>query len=229
MLDAPADDPGIFATMSTMRAMRRLRPDPVPMDLVRRVIEAGTWAPSGQNTQPWAFVVVTDRETKQFVQQRYHAALVERLGPVLPKPDDHSATARSFRAAVHLAEHLNEAPVLLFVCGRRDWPFVIPADQRVGKAPPSYGSIYPCVENVLLACRALGLGASLTTLHALFEDALCASLEIPAEYGVVAMIPIGYPLGRFGPVRRRPQADVTYYGRWGRSTESVTDSFPSCD
>jgi nitroreductase len=215
--------------MSTMRAMRRLRPDPVPMDVVRRVIEAGTWAPSGQNTQPWTFVVVVDRDTKKSVQKRYHAALVERLGPALPKPDDDSATARSFRAAVHLAEHLHDAPVLPFVCGKRDWPFVIPADERVGKAPPSYGSIYPCVENVLLACRALGLGASLTTLHALFEDDLRARLEIPDGHGVVAMIPIGYPLGRFGTVRRRPVSQVTFYGHWGRRAEPAPDSFPSSD
>lgn len=220
MADSSAgDDPGVFATMRTMRAMRRLRSDPVPMELIHRVIEAGTWAPSGQNTQPWSFVVVDDADTKGFVQERYHAAMIERLGPVLPKPGDESPTARSFRAAVHLAEHLHEAPVLLFLCGKRDWPFVVPADKRIGKAPPSYGSVYPCVENVLLACRALGLGASLTTLHALFEDDLCARLEIPETHGVVAMIPIGYPAGRFGPVRRRPVADVTFLGRWGKRRE----------
>ena len=111
-------------------------------------------------------------------------------------------------------------PVLLLVCGKRDWPFAVPTEQRVGHAPPSYGSVYPCVQNILLACRALGLGATLTTMHQMFEAELHEHFEIPQSHGVVAMIPIGYPLGRFGPVTRKPIAEVAFSRRWGQAIDA---------
>jgi nitroreductase len=141
--------------------------------------------------------------------------MLHRFGLLQPKPEDRSPQARMTRAAVHLAEHLHEVPVLLLVCGRRDWPTAIPKDRREGKAPPSYGSIYPCVQNILLACRGLGLGATLTTMHQFFEDELHERFAIPQEYGVVGLIPIGYPQGKFGPISRRPVADVTHFDQWG--------------
>ena len=85
----------------------------------------------------------------------------------------------------------------------------------MGKAPPSYGSVYPAVQNLLIACRARGLGASLTTAHQMFEAELLEHLGIPEDYGVVASIPIGYPEGRFGPVTRTPVGTVTHFDRWG--------------
>ena len=88
----------------------------------------------------------------------------------------------------------------------------------MGKAPPSYGSLYPCIQNILLACRALGLGASLTTMHAIFEDELAQHLGVPDDYGMVAIIPIGYPRGKFGGVSRRPIEELTYYDRWGKAS-----------
>ena len=211
------DDPRLFETMFSMRSMRRLAPDPVPEHLIRQVLEAGTQAPNGQNTQPWAFLVIRDEEDKRFFAERYQRVMHERIRSGPPPREDTSQRARNGRAAWYLAHHLHAVPVLLLVCGKRDWPFVVPDDERVGLAPPSYGSVYPCVQNILLACRALGLGATLTTLHQLFEDELHAHFDIPADYGVVASIPIGYPLGRFGTVTRRPVHEVAYDGRWGRS------------
>ncbi|MBT6274581.1 MAG: nitroreductase family protein, partial [Chromatiales bacterium] len=123
--------------------------------------------------------------------------------------------ARTGRAAWHLSQHMHEAPVLLLVCGKRDWPFLVPAEERVGLAPPSYGSVYPCVQNILLTCRALGLGATLTTLHQLFQPELHERFGIPDDIGVVSMIPIGYPLGNFGPMTRRPVEEVAHQGKWG--------------
>ena len=111
-----------------------------------------------------------------------------------------------------------EVPLLILACGKRDWPFAVPEDMRVGLAPPSYGSVYPAVQNLLLACRGLGLGASLTTLHQMFESELHDYFGIPDDYGVVASIPIGFPKGNFGPVRRRPVAIKTHRERW-RSAE----------
>jgi nitroreductase len=209
-------DVGLFEVMYTMRAMRRLKPDPVPPELIQKVLEAGTQAPSGQNTQPWAFVIVSDPETKEFIGERYHRGMLERFGKFWPPPEGvDSPMVRNFRAAMHLAEQMHEVPVLLVVCGLRDWPAAVPEENRTGKAPPSYGSVYPCIQNILLACRGLGLGASLTTTHMLFEDELAERLGVPEEYGMVAIIPIGFPRGRFGPVSRRPASELTHYDRWG--------------
>ena len=205
----------LFEIIDTTRSMRRLKPDPVPDALVEHIIAAGTKAPSGQNTQPWAFLVVRDATAKRWIQEHYFAVMQRAMGDRRPSPNDRSPAARNMRAAVHLAEHLHEAPVLLLVCGKRDWPFAVAAENRKGLAPPSYGSTFPAVQNILLACRALGLGATLTTLHQMFEAALCERFGIPETHGVAALIPIGYPLGRFGPVRRRPPSEVTHLDRWG--------------
>ena len=209
------DDRNLFEIIDTTRSMRRLKPDPVPDEAIERVVSAGTKAPSGQNTQPWAFVVVRDEDAKRFLQQRYQTVMEQAMGDHMPAPDDGSPRARTMRAAWHLAVHLHEAPVLLLVCGERDWPFGVEPEDRKGLAPPSYGSTFPAVQNILLACRALGLGATLTTLHQMFEVELRERLGIPDTHGVVAMIPIGYPVGRFGPVRRRPVREVTHLDHWG--------------
>ena len=210
-----SDEPGIFEVMHSMRAMRRLKPDPVPDEVLHQVLDSAIRAPSGQNTQPWAFVVLRDAEKREFFGSRYGYWIHKLMGDRIPAEDDDSPAARSMRAAVHIADHMSEAPVIILACGKRDWPFRVPKERRVGLAPPSYGSIYPAVENLLLACRALGLGASLTTTHQMFEDELIEHLGIPDTFGVVAAIPIGYPMGNFGPVRRKPVGTVTHFDAWG--------------
>ena len=210
-------EPGVFEIINTTRSIKRLRPDPVPLELIRRVLDAGTKAPSGVNTQPWQFVVVQNDETKKFIQERYlHFANQRFLALVESLEGDNSPHTRMLRTVLYLAEHLHEAPVLLFVCGHRDWPATVPAEKRTGKAPPPYGSIYPCAQNILLACRALGLGASLTTIHQMFEDELHKRLGVPQDVAIVALIPIGFPKGKFGPVSRTPAEELTYFDDWGK-------------
>jgi len=205
-----------FELVRNMRAMRRLKPDPVPPHVLRQVLDAGVHAPSGMNTQPWAFLVVQGQASKRFLGEQYKNAMHERFGDVFrADPEDRSPRARMLRAVHHQIEHLAESPVLLLVCGKRDWPFAVPPEKRVGPAPPNYGAVYPCIQNILLACRDLGLGATLTTMHQVFEAELTREFEIPEEYGVVAMIPIGYPQGRFGGVTRIPAEECTYFDRWG--------------
>jgi nitroreductase len=235
----------IFEIMYSLRAMRRLKPDPVPEALIWKVVEAGTQAPSGGNSQPWRFVVVQDPQLKRFIQERYRAALSLYLragadaatcranaaaardqatadtaksaaatsSGAAPSP----AAARRARVAVaanHLADHLHEAPILLFVCLMpRDLPLL---GDRPHRGPAIYASIFPAVQNVLLACRALGLGATLTTLHLLHEDEIKERLGIPTEVETVALLPIGYPVGRFGPTTRKPPEEVTYWDGWNQ-------------
>jgi len=209
------DNPRFFDLIGNVRAMRRLKPDPVPHDLLMKVLNAGVKAPSGMNSQPWSFLVLRAPDEKQWFADRYKAAIESRFGGSdLPSEDD-SPMARQFRALRYQMEHMHEFPLLVIVCGLRDWPFKVPQDERVGLAPPNYGAIYPCVQNILLACRAVGLGAALTTMHQVFEEELMERFQIPVEYGVVVTMPIGYPMGRFGPVRRRPAEELTYFDRWG--------------
>lgn len=209
------DDAGFFDLVGSVRAMRRLKPDPVPEELIFKVLNAGVMAPSGQNLQPWEFVLVDDPEKKQWFAERYRSAMLERFGISPDQVEGRSdKLARQLKAVLYQMEHMAEVPYLLFVCGERDWPFKVAEKDRVGLAPPNYGAVYPCVQNILLACRAVGLGAALTTMHQVFEDELHEYLGIPLEYGVVVTMPIGWPMGNFGPVKRIPAEKKTHRNHW---------------
>lgn len=216
-MDTLDTNPCFFDLVSNMRAMRRLKPDPVPDALIDKVLEAGVQAPSGMNTQPWAFVVLREAGGKKWFADHYKAAIESRFGAINNTIESNSKMARQTRALNYQIEHMHEFPVLLIVCGKRDWPFKVPEHERIGDAPPNYGAIYPCVQNILLACRAVGLGAALTNMQQLFEAELQERFSIPNEYGVVVTIPIGYPIGNFGPVNRKPASEATYYDTWGNT------------
>lgn len=214
MTDALSDIP-FFELVGNVRAMRRLEPRPVPRALLRKVLDAGVKAPSGMNTQPWSFLVIEDVEGKSWFRDHYRHAIETRFAGFDWEGLDDSPHGRTLSALRWQMEHLDEVPMILIVCGKRDWPFRVPEHERKGLAPPNYGAIYPCVQNILLACRALGLGAALTTMHQVFEDELMQRFGIPEEWGVVVSMPIGFPKGNFGPVTRKPAEQVTYFDRWG--------------
>jgi nitroreductase len=196
--------------------MRRLKPDPVPDEVLYRILDAGIRAPSGGNTQHWRFVVVKDPQVKQQVQQVYQKGWSEVQAMYRTRTAPEHMAEGKFRrlldAAAHLAEHLAEAPVLLFAC-LKERP--MPPQLAVKLARLSGSSIYPAVQNILLACRALGLGATLTTVCSLHDDELKPILRLPADLSTYALIPIGYPLGKFGPVQRLAVEEVTCVDRWG--------------
>jgi len=217
--------PEFFDLVGNVRAMRRLKPDPVPRELLFKVLNAGVQAASGQNLQPWEFVVVEDVERKRWFADRYAEAIESRFS--VSRADiaaGDSKLDRQLQAVLYQIDHMHETPYLVLACGLRDWPFKVPPEQRVGLAPPNYGAVYPCVQNILLACRAVGLGAALTTMHQVFEDELHEYFGIPEDYGVVVTIPIGWPMGNFGPVRRIPAEQKTHLNRWGRRVQSREDS-----
>ena len=211
MTDDPATTADLFEIMRTTRSMRRLKPDPVPDALIRKILEAGVCAPSGGNMQHWRFLVVRDPAIKQAVAVHYKRAWDEIVGPRYrasePAPGmDREQFLRTLAASEHLAAHIHEAPVWIVPCLRGD-----PPTRTAG------ASIYPAVQNMLLATRALGLGTTLTTLYLSFEKEAEAALGLPAGWHSYAILPIGYPRGRFGPVRRVALSDVVFRDRWDRA------------
>ncbi len=208
----------LFHIMKTMRPMRRLKPDDVPQEIIEEILDAACYAPNSLNTQPYSFLVARDAKVKSFFGEKYHEAMHTRFQKYAPPEDENTSFARNFRTAMAFGKHMPDVPVLLFICGERDWPLATPEEARIGLAPPSFGSVYPCVQNILLGCRAKGLGASLTTMHQVFEAELIELLGIPETHGIVAVIPIGYPKGKFGPLTRKPSNEITYFERWGQNS-----------
>lgn len=195
-IDRLGEDVGLFDAIRTARHIRRLMPDPVPRALVRKVCEAGTFAPSGGNRQPWIFVAVMDPERRAFVAERYRKTFLGYIAPAREAaraPGYPQAKRRNMNAAIYLAEHLHEVPVHLFIAG---W-------KRRGEAQTQ--ALFPAIQNILLACRAVGLGASLTTAHRAFADEIDTYLGLSPDTPSCAMLPIGWPIGRYG---RPPRVSV---------------------
>lgn len=192
----------VFEAINTTRAMRRLKPDPVPDEHLWTILDAAIKAPSGGNAQPWNFIVVRDPETKRKIGEYYRDAWNQSYGGPGRALRERPGMAGVYRSAEHLAHHLAEAPVLIIVT------------TRAGGNPLAGASIYPAVQNLMLAARALGLGTTLTTLHKLHEREVKELLGIPEQVETMALIPVGWPKGRFGTPPRLPVDKVVYWERW---------------
>jgi len=216
----------LYQALRTTRAVRKLRSDPIPDAVLHRVLEAATWAPSGGNRQPWRIVAVRAAETKQAFQRLYqgswrgYSAPLRAAAAKLPQPAPESnRTLRNLAAGDYLADHLHEAPVILVFCF--DPQQLAVTDARLGRLSVVGGaSIYPAVQNTLLACRAEGLGCVLTTMLCQFEAELRPWIELPEGWGTAAFVPIGYPVGsahgRDGaPVSRQPVEQMVFGERFG--------------
>lgn len=201
----------LFEAIYTTRSMRRLKPDPVAPQVVMKIIEAATMGPSGSNRQPWRWVVVTEKETRDLVGAGYVKAWDRYLSPdarALLDQHPESPQARILKSARYLAHHIAEAPVLIFACVKL---YSDPA--RRGQ--PMVNALFPAIQNLCLAARAWGLGTCITQMHRMFGAEIDQRLAIPPEYANVALIPVGYPKGRWDRPQRRPAAEVTYWERWG--------------
>jgi len=213
MSESPNDQAraDLFEVMSTCRAMRRLRPDPVPDAVVRRLIEAANFAPSGRNLQRARWIVVRDLEQRRRIGDLNRSASIdhataERDAGLDLAHHDREHRRRMWDAVLWQAEHMHEAPVIIVACCIMDDP---------GQDPGRYASsIWPGVQNLLLAARASGLGAVPTTYALAHRDQIEAVLELPDHVRAQAVIPVGFPLGRFGPVRRLAVDDVMMRDRW---------------
>ena len=198
--------------METQRAVRRLLPDPVDDALVLRCIELALEAPTGSNAQNWEFVVVKDPAVKEQLARQYrrvwrvYGAIVRRV--VERREDERSA--RTLRAVEWQVDHFAEIPVLVVACLRGPRPPFPPL-----AASSYYGSIYPSVQNLLLAARAVGLGAALVTLPLWSTRAARRILGLPRGTTPCCIVPLGWPRGRYGPTSRKPVGDVTHLDRYG--------------
>lgn len=209
------EDVPLLDGIRTACAIRRLRPDPVPRALIRKVCEAGTFAPSGGNRQPWSFIALTEPERRAWVAERYRrvfSAYIEPAREAATRPGFPEEQRKVLAAAVHLAENLERAPVLLFVAG---WT-------RRGEAQVQ--ALFPAIQNVLLACRAVGLGASLTTVHLAFRRELDEWLGLPPEQPTCAMLPIGWPAVPYRRPARRSIDRCLYFERFAEPAGSPPDA-----
>jgi nitroreductase len=224
----------LVEAMTTQRAVRRLRPDPVDDDIVLRCIELALKAPTGSNGQNWEFVVVKDRATKAALADRYRQAwrlyggvghwlaeqqagggLAGTIGRAMGSSDaaDAESMAKILRAVQWQVDHFEDLPVLVIPCLRgAKAPFVpVPAIASTSY----YGSIYPSVQNLLLAARAMGLGASLITLPLWSMTSVRRTLGLPLSVQPACVVPLGWPEGRYGPTTRRAVGDVVHVERFG--------------
>jgi nitroreductase len=201
----------VFETMENCRAMRRLKPDPVPDNLIAKILHAGTCAPSGGNAQKWRFMVLKDRKTKEAVAAWYKKAYDEVIGPrystVAPPPGvSPEKFKRQHSAVEYLTEHFADAPVWIVAC----------LEDGANPGPSAGASIYPAVQNMVLACRAVGLGTTLTNRHMIHQKEVDKALGLPVGVHSYAILPIGYPMGKFGPVKRAALNEVVYQDKWGQ-------------
>jgi nitroreductase len=210
----------LYEAMSSCRAVRRLRTDPIPDDVLTRLLQAAVWAPTGGNVQPWRVILVRDASAKQALGALYEKAWSQYSGQVraglASLPDERRAPhERTLAAGDYLAAHFAATPVIAVFCFDPKQMAITDA----GLARPSVvggGSVYPAVQNFLLAARAEGLGCVLTTLLCQHEAAVKALLAIPDGWGTSAAIPLGYPLRKgHGPLSRRPIDKLAYADRWG--------------
>ncbi len=210
-------DPGdldVWTAMATARAIRRYTDEPVDDATLGRCLEAATWAPSGGNWQSWRFVVLRSPESRAAVA-RAAAVSLEVIEPLYsmsrPSPDDDSRRARSDRATYEFHDRGGEFTSVLFTTQN----YEVASPLLLG------GSVYPAMQNFLLAARAQGLGACLTSWASYGEDIIRAAVGVPDDWLMAGHVVVGWPRGRHGPLRRRPASEVTYLDRWGEPADGT--------
>ncbi|MBL7495450.1 nitroreductase family protein [Frankia sp. CNm7] len=205
---APSMD--LYEAMRTARSLRRFRPDPVPDEVLARCLEAATWAPSGSNRQGWRFVVLRSPEVRAVLGPAFRAGwdwVCNEIYGYEPRPadDDTSKAARITRTMLHLVENFENVPVYVLFCHE---PTGFVGDFLEA------GSIFPAVQNFLLAARVEGLGTVPSTWFTFGEEKLRAVVGIPDTWKIASLVAVGWPQGHHGPVRRKPVGKVTALDTW---------------
>ncbi len=207
--------------MRTQRAVRRLHTDPVDLDLVYELLELSLKAPTSSNTQDWIYVVVTGREQKERLGRLYRP-LFRTFEPIARRTARTDQERRAMAPGAWQAEHFADIPVFVIPCYRTSlkhrstgWPQI--------SVSSFYGSVYPAVQNLLLACRAVGLGASLQTLPIWLIPIASRILGLPRNLRPVCVVPIGWAKGRYGPTTRRPIDEVVHIDQYGNQPRRGPD------
>ncbi|MEN8159190.1 MAG: nitroreductase family protein [Myxococcota bacterium] len=191
--------------LGTARAMRYLKPDPLPDAVLEKLVWGATRASSPGNSQGWEFVVVRDRATKE----RLGAAVRGRMGAGIgAMPRENAMQRRMLDGAAHLLDHFAEVPAWIVICGRKVYPPQAPSEAMV------WSTVYPAGQNLIVTARALGLGAVFTTFHLAAEAEFREVLQIPDDALLGVCVAVGHPARSHGPVSRRPVSDVLHWDRW---------------
>jgi nitroreductase len=191
----------VFEAIATTRAMRRLDVDrPVADADLLAIVEAATKGPSGGNSQPTRWLVVRDPDRKRQVGEIYLACWQSVRGYYAERAETDENSRRVLRSADHLADNMHRVPAMIVPACRGD--------------ESQASSVFGAVQNLCLAARALGRGTTLTTVHRMREAEVKQVLGVPDEVVTWALIPIGYPLGRWGEAKRRPVREVAYWDAW---------------
>ena len=199
----------LYEAIYSMRAIRRMRPDPLSEEDLEIILDAARQAPNGGNAQPWHFIVVRDPQLKQELGALYHEAWwAKRADEGIEGPDHPAFENPVRRSAMRLADEIGEAPVMILLCA-------------TAQGPGAANSVIPSVQNLLLAARGLGIGGTITTLHPVVDDRVKALLEIPDEAQIVYCVPLGYPRGRFGPLSRKPLREIVSEDTWGSTPDWI--------
>jgi nitroreductase len=208
-LDMPLVD-----AMMTQRAVRRVLPDPVDDAIVLKCIELALRAPTGSNGQNWEFVVVKDRRVKEQLGRRYHQgwSLYGAVGRRVAAGDE--SMQKILRAVQWQVDHFSEIPVLVVACLRGGTRMPYFPNPFVGESS-YFGSIYPSAQNLLLAARAMGLGASLITMPLWSVTSARRILGLPLSVSPCCIVPLGWPRGRYGPTTRKPVEEVAHLDSYG--------------
>jgi nitroreductase len=202
----------IREALYTTRAMRRVKPDPIPMDVQARIMDAAVRAPSGGNTQNWRFLLVDDPEVKAKLGPIYRQAMSVLWGSYYkdridaansaPELEESKSMLRVQKSAQWLADNFEMVPLYMFGFAQHD---------------PSGSSVYPALWNAQLAARAEGVGTSLTQVLVFHNDEVLDILGVPKDEGwnMLGCVSLGYPTGKWGVATRQPAHDVSFRNQWG--------------
>ncbi len=199
----------LYEAIYSMRAIRRLRPDPIPERDLEIILDAARQAPNGGNMQPWHFLVLRERAIIEQFAPLYHEAWWAKRADAGIEGRDHPALQNPVsQSAMRLADEIGGAPVIVLLCATAP---------GAGNAQ----SVIPSAQNMLLAARSLGIGGTITTLHPAVDDRVKQMFEMPEQAQIVYCIPLGYPQGRFGPLNRNPLREIVSEDRWGQPADWV--------
>ena len=204
---------GVFEVMFNCRAMRRLSGEAIPEEQLLKMVEAAGQAATGSNTQRNRWIIVRDAEQKKKLSDLNRAASENFVQGRIDRGEalaHHDATSRKrmLQAVMWLAHHMHEIHALFVACYQFD---AKPTEKDMDNAQ---SSVWPGVQNLLLSARGLGLGAVLTTYSLTDYAAFAKVLGLPEDMGAFGLIPVGYPMGKFGPVTRLPVPQVMRFDRW---------------